>query len=160
MKQFTLDLNENVQRPVARLTNWHQFDVMLDTGALFPVWVDEEKALEKLGAKCVKQNVTFGGFGGEAVGNLYRLPYFQLGELIFPELPIISCKVKAPCHMILSASMFSKLSYEIDDEHHKLNVTIPDTQSTVRNLTIWDDNGHLQVLCTSGDESQLSELRQ
>ena len=38
--------------------------------------------------------------------------------------------------MILSVSMFSKLRYEIDDEHHKLNVTIPDTQSTVRNLTI------------------------
>ena len=72
MKQFTLDLNENVQRPVARLTNWHQFDVMLDTGALFPVWVDEEKALEKLGAKCVKQNVTFGGFGASSAPCRYQ----------------------------------------------------------------------------------------
>ena len=136
MKQFTLDLNENIQRPVARLADWHQFDVMLDTGALFPVWVDEEKALIKLGAECIKEKVIFGGFGGEAVGNLYRLPYFKIGELIFPGLPVISCEVKAPCHMILSVSMFSKLRYEIDDEHHKLNVTIPDTQSTVRNLTI------------------------
>ena len=136
MKQFTLDLNENIQKPVARLVDWHQFNVMLDTGALFPVQVDEEKALIKLGAECIKENVTFGGFGGEAVGNLYRLPYFKIGELIFPGLPVISCEVKAPCHMILSVSMFSKLRYEIDDEHHKLNVTIPDTQSTVRNLTI------------------------
>lgn len=160
MKQFTLDLNENIQRPVARLADWHQFDVMLDTGALFPVWVDEEKALIKLGAECIKEKVTFGGFGGEAVGNLFRLPYFKIGELIFPELPIISCKVKAPCHMILSASMFSKLRYEIDDEHHKLNVTIPNTQSTVRNLTIWEENGHLQVLCSSGDEMYLEESKQ
>ena len=37
MKQFTLDLNENIQKPVARLVDWHQFNVMLDTGALFPV---------------------------------------------------------------------------------------------------------------------------
>ena len=160
MKQFTLDLNENIQRPVARLADWHQFDVMLDTGALFPVWVDEEKALIKLGAECIKEKVTFGGFGGEAVGNLYKLPYFKIGELIFPGLPIISCKVKAPCHMILSASMFSKLRYEIDDEHHKLNVVIPDTQTTVRNLTIWDENGHLQVLCSSGDETYLAESKQ
>ena len=160
MKQFTLDLNENIQRPVSRLADWHQFAVMLDTGALFPVWVDEEKALIKLGAECIKEKVTFGGFGGEAVGNLYRLPYFKIGELIFPRLPVISCKVKAPCHMILSASMFSKLRYEIDDEHHKLNVTIPDTQSTVRNLTIWDENGHLQVLCSSGDEEYLAESKQ
>ncbi len=157
MKQFTLDLNENIQRPVVRLADWHQFNVMLDTGALFPVWVDEEKALEKLGAECIKQNVTFGGFGGEAIGNLYRLPYFKIGELIFPGLPVISCKVKAPCHMILSASMFSSLRYEIDDEHHKLNVIIPDNQSSVRNLKIWNENGHLQVLCTSGNESDLSE---
>ena len=160
MKQFTLDLNENIQRPVSRLADWHQFDVMLDTGALFPVWVDEEKALIKLGAECIKEKVTFGGFGGEAVGNLYKLPYFKIGELIFPGLPIISCKVKAPCHMILSASMFSKLRYEIDDEHHKLNVVIPDTQTTVRNLTIWDENGHLQVLCSSGDETYLAESKQ
>ena len=155
MKQFTLDLNEHIQRPVVKLSDWHQFNVMLDTGALFPVWVDEEMALVKLGAECIKQNVKFGGFGGEASGNLYRLPYFKLGELIFPNFPVISCKVKAPCHMILSASMFSNLRYEIDDENHKLNVTIPDTQSNIRNLTIWDESGHLQVLCVSGDETDL-----
>ena len=97
MKQFTLDLYKSIQRPVLFLADWHKFDAMLDTGALFPVWVDEEKALIKLGAECIKEKVTFDGFGGEAVGNLYRLPYFRIGELIFPDLPVISCKVKAPC---------------------------------------------------------------
>ena len=155
MKQFTIDLYETVHRPVAYLRDWHNFDVMLDTGALFPVWVDEEKALVKLGAQCIKEGVTFGGFGGEAIGNLFRLPYFKIGELIFPGLPVISCKINAPCHMILSASMFSNLRYEIDDENHKLNVTIPDSQSVVRNLTICNENGHLQVLCVSGDESNI-----
>ena len=55
--------------------------------------------------------------------------------------------------MLLSATMFSHLRYEVDDENHRLNVTVPDSQSCVRNLTIKDENGHLQVLCTSGDEN-------
>ena len=53
--------------------------------------------------------------------------------------------------MIMSASMFSQLRYEIDDENHKLNVTIPDSQSWVRNLIIKDENGHLKVFCTSAE---------
>ena len=96
MKKFTLDLYKNIQRPVIYLADWHKFDAMLDTGALFPVWVDEEKALIKLDAECIKEKVTFGGFEGEAIGN----------------------------------------------------------------LTIWDENGHLQVLCSSGDEINPSRARQ
>ena len=151
MKQFTMELYENIQRPITNLPEWHNFDVMLDTGSLFPVWVAEEETLEKLHAVCTKRNVTFGGFGGAAVGNLYKLPYFKFGCLIFPNLPVISCQISVPCHMVMSATMFSHLRYEIDDENHILNVTIPDSQSVVRNLTIWDKKGHLKVLCTSGD---------
>lgn len=147
MKQFTLKLNENVQRPVARLSDWHQFDVMLDTGALFPVWVDTEEALQDLGATCINPSVSFGGFGGKVYGKLYKLPMFPFGELLYPGLPVISYPIELPCQMLLSVSMFSHLRYEIDDENHCLNITVPDGQSTVRNLTIWDENGHLRVLC-------------
>ena len=150
MIEFTLDLYKNIQRPVIFLEEWHKFDAMLDTGALFPVWVEAENALARIGGECITRDVKFGGFGGEAVGNLYKLPYLKIGKIIFTNLPIIACKVEAPCHMILSASMFSGLRYEIDDENHKLNVIVPDSQSHVRNLKIWDENGHLQVLCTSG----------
>ena len=152
MKQFTLDLYDNIQRPVIYLPDWNKFDVMLDTGALFPVWVDEEAVLTELGAECVKDSVEFGGFGGKAKGKLYKLPYFKMGELIYPGLPVIAYQIEIPCQMILSASMFSHLRYEIDDENHKLNVTVPDKQSCVRNLTIWEENGHLQVLCVSGKD--------
>ena len=54
MRQFTLELNKNIQRPVAKLSDWHQFNVMLDTGALFPVWVDDEEVLTDMGAECIK----------------------------------------------------------------------------------------------------------
>ena len=155
MKQFTLELNKNIQRPVAKLTDWHQFDVMLDTGALFPVWVDDEDVLMDLGAKCVRESVEFGGFGGRVKGKMYKLPYFKIGELIYPGLPVIAYQMEIPCQMLLSASMFTHLRYEVDDENHRLNVTIPDSQSCVRNLTIWEEKGHLHVLCVSGDESIL-----
>ena len=64
MKQFTLGLYDNIQRPVVFLENWHKYDAMLDTDALFPVWIAEEETLEKLGAMCVENDVPFGGFGG------------------------------------------------------------------------------------------------
>lgn len=155
MKQFTMELYENIQRPVVYLSDWHNLDAMLDTGALFPVWVDEEDALMDLGAKCVDESVEFGGFGGAAYGKLYKLPYFKMRELVYPGLPIISYQINLPCQMLLSASMFSHLRYEIDDENHVLNITVPDKQSCVRNLTIWKENGHLQVLCASGDEDNM-----
>lgn len=51
--------------------------------------------------------------------------------------------------MILSATMFRNLMYEIDDKNHKLNVTIPDGESEIRNLIIRDSNGKLHVLVQS-----------
>ena len=38
--------------------------------------------------------------------------------------------LEVPFNMILSATMFQNLIYEIDDKNHKLNVTIPDEEST------------------------------
>lgn len=51
MKQITLQLNERMQRPVVFLENWHRVDAMLDTGALFPIWVRNEKYLRNLERK-------------------------------------------------------------------------------------------------------------
>ena len=153
MRQFTLELQERTQRPVVYLANFYGFDAMLDTGALFPIWIENEIGLKKLGAKLVSKNVEFSGFGGRAFGNLYCIPFVQIGELIFPNLHIISCRLNLPCKMILSATMFRGLIYEVDDYNYKLNVTVPEGQSLVRNLVIWDEKGRLHVMCTSGEES-------
>lgn len=153
MKQFTLELANDTQRPIAILENWNNVRALLDTGAHFPVWVDDEVLLQSLGGRCIKKGVTFGGFGGKATGNLYVLPVMQLGDLIFPNIHIITCDSfkESPFQMILSATMFSGLIYEIDDKHHKLNITIPNGESNVRNLTIKSKDGRLHVLCQSGD---------
>ena len=150
MKQFTISLYSDLQRPVMPLTSWHNFNAMLDTGAIFPVWVDNESLLKKAGAILSKKNVPISGIGGRTTGNLYRIPFFKIGELIFPDMSIVASPLKMPCHLLLSATMFTGLRYEIDNENHKLNVEIPDTESSVRNLVIKDENGRLHVLCQSG----------
>ncbi len=156
MKQFSLELYQTIQRPVIYLPEWHKFDAMLDTGALFPVWVDEETALADLGAECVSDDVTFSGIGGAVNGRMYILPFLKIGELVYPNLPIVAYHMDLPCQMLLSATMFSHLRYEIDDENHMLNVMVPDTQSCVRNMIIKDKDGHLHVLCVSGNEESLT----
>ncbi|MDE7273580.1 MAG: hypothetical protein K2N95_11055 [Lachnospiraceae bacterium] len=57
-------------------------------------------------------------------------------------------------HIILSATMFSHLIYEIDDWNHKFNITIPDSESNVRNLRVVDQNGKLYVLCNSNESKE------
>ena len=151
MMQFTLLLNEETQRPVVTLKNWHRFSVMLDTGALFPIWVGDATILEKMNAVVVKEKVRFGGFGGDAYGTLYKIPYFQFGDLIYPWPHVVTHKMDLPCHMIVSATMFNDMIFEVDNRNHRLSVTIPDGESHVRNLIIRDENGKLVVLCTANE---------
>jgi len=129
---------------------------LLDTGAYFPVWTDDETVLaDELDAKLVKRSVSFTGFGGTATGNLYHF-MFRLGNLIFPNLPVIAnSDITVPFSMILSATMFKGLIYEIDDSNHKFNVTIPDKESVVRNLKIKSSSGRLHILCNSGNANRI-----
>lgn len=77
----------------------------------------------------------------------------EVGELIFPNMHIIANdELELSYNLILSATMFQHLIYEIDDKNHKLNITLPQGESNVRNLKIEDKNGHLHVLCNSADE--------
>ena len=129
---------------------------MLDTGSIFPVWVQDEKILvDYMQAELINDSVSFGGFGGEAKGRLYKLPLFKMGMLEYPNLYVIAHRINLPFHMIVSATMLSNLHYEIDDENHILTVRIPENQSNVRKLTIYDSKGKLHVLCV--DETKMQE---
>ena len=149
MNQFTLPMRASEQRPIVLLKNQFFLDAMLDTGSIFPIWVASEERLKSIGGILEGTNKPFGGFGGMTTGNLYRIPTFQLGDLIFPNFPILAHSHKLPCQMILSATMFTRLIYEIDDQNHTLNVNVPNTESLVRNLNIVDENGRLHIFCTS-----------
>ncbi|MBR2214583.1 MAG: hypothetical protein IJ849_02355 [Selenomonadaceae bacterium] len=149
MKQFTLYLKDDERRPIVLLKNFFDLEAMLDTGSMFPVWVASEERLKSIGGILEGTNKPFGGFGGMTMGNLYRIPTFQLGDLIFPDFHILAHSHRLPCQMLLSATMFSRMMYEVDDQNHRLNVTVPDTESLVRNLRIEDQNGRLHIFCTS-----------
>lgn len=148
MLQMTMDLDDEQQRPVIFLGD--ELTALLDTGAFVPVWVDDERVLvEKLGAKFVKGHIPLAGFGGIFYGNMYQAT-FQVGTLTFPNMHIIANgEMKSPFNLILSATMFQGLIYEIDDRSHKLSVTVPDGESPVRNMRIVDSGGRLHVLCES-----------
>ena len=64
-------------------------------------------------------------------------------------MSIIACADlnEVPFQLILSATMFDNLIYEIDCKNYNLNVTIPSDESAVRNLRIKDTEGRLYVLC-------------
>lgn len=105
MKQFTLNLDERMQRPVIK---HNKCDVLLDTGAEFPVWVAGERALfEMFKVTLVKKNASFTGFGGTAYGDVYKIKDFVLGELVYAGLDVIVCEDNSASYvMLLSATMF------------------------------------------------------
>lgn len=146
-----MNLVKDTSRPVVMLKNWNDFRALLDTGAYFPIWTADENILKDLGGSCIRKEVPFGGFGGETKGNLYVLPNMLVGDLIFSNIHIIACSdlKETPFQLILCATMFRNLIYEIDDKNHKLNINIPDDESYIRNLTIKDSNGRWYVLCNS-----------
>lgn len=145
MKQFTLRLDATQQRPVVLLKN--SLTALLDTGAYIPVWTDEEDILASvMGGKLVKRNVPFTGFGGIAYGNLYQVT-LEIGDLVFPNMHIVAnSELNTSYNLILSATMFDGLIYEIDTKAHRLNVSVPDEESIVRNLRIVDKNEKVYIL--------------
>lgn len=60
-------------------------------------------------------------------------------------------EIDASFNLILSATMFDGLIYQVDTVHHVLNIDVPDTESTVRNLRIVDKDGRQFVLCNGID---------
>lgn len=146
MKQFTLRLDATQQRPVVLLKN--SLTALLDTGAYIPIWTDEEDILVSvLGGKLIKENVPFTGFGGTAFGNLYQVT-LEIGDLIFPNMHIVvNSELNTSYNLILSATMFERLIYEIDTKTHRLNVSVPDGENLVRNLRIVDSKGGIHIMC-------------
>ena len=152
ISQFVLNLDKRQQRPVIILDG---LSALLDTGAYVPVWIaDEEVLVTELKAVLVKKDVTFSGFGGSTTGNLYSLPLLKVGNLFYPNMHIIASPMNEKSFsLILSATMFRGLSYEINDKTHKFTVTVPSDESYVRNLVIKDTNGKLYVLCNGAKDN-------
>lgn len=147
MKQFSINLDKKYKRPVVLLANG--LTALLDTGAYIPVWTDEEDILTSdMGAELVKEKVQLFGFGGSTYGNLYRVT-IDVGGILYPNMHIIANNdINAAFNLILSATMFDGLIYQIDTVNHVLNVDVPDKESNIRNLRIESREGRQFVLCS------------
>ena len=143
--QITLQLDEKARRPIASLNWFHGCRALIDTGALFPIWnKSEELLVKKLGAVLIKRDIKFSGFGGETQGNLYRV-HFEMNGLHYLDMPIISSRLKeVNWNMILSATMFDGMTYEIDTINKQLNMNIKDNQP-VRILRLSNDDNNVSV---------------
>lgn len=148
MQQVTFKLVADQERPVVIVERG--MTALLDTGAYIPLWTDEESILiDKFGATLHKTGIKFTGYGGVAFGNHYKVT-LKLGAITYPNMSIIANQdLDTPFNLILSATMFKGMIYEIDDVNHFLNITVPDSESMVRNLRISEKNGRLHVLCNS-----------
>lgn len=148
MKQYTMKLDNTRQRPVVILNNG--LTALLDTGAYIPVWTDDEEILiSELGAELVRKDVPLSGFGGCTKGNMYKVN-IDIGGILYPNMHLIANNdINATFNLILSATMFAGLIYQIDTVNHMLNIEIPDGESNVRNLRIVSEEGKTFVLCSS-----------
>lgn len=128
--QLTIKLDDFARRPIAMIDWFKGCRAMIDTGALFPIWADTDERLLKVysQAKLIQKNVSFSGFGGKTQGNLYRIN-FRLNELTYIDMPIIvKEEPNLNCHMLLSATMFDGMTYEIDTRNKRLNINTNDNQ--------------------------------
>ena len=122
----------------------------LTQGRYIPVWTDDEDILlSELGAVLVRKDVPLSGFGGSTFGNLYKVN-LNISGILYPNMHIIANnEINATFNLILSATMFAGLIYQIDTVNHMLNIEIPDWESNVRNLRVVDEDGKIFVLCSA-----------
>ncbi len=121
--------------------------------SIVSIWVASDELLMGLGARLIKKDVKFSGFGGDAAGNLYRVN-FVLNDLIYIDMPVVAKEMdNLQCHLILSATMFENMVYEIDMRNHRLKIDTKDNQP-VRLLKLSNDNGNFSVYLADTYENE------
>ena len=145
LRQLTFNLLDDASRPIIDLDGC---PILLDTGAELPVCTVSYSVFKTIfpDAQKIKDNAELKGFGSAVTCPMYKC-FFKLKDLLYPELPILLHPMEHPGYsIILSASMFYGLIYEVDAVNYKLNITVPDNQSLIRNLHIKDSQGNMHVL--------------
>ncbi|MCR5323396.1 MAG: hypothetical protein K6E85_09025 [Lachnospiraceae bacterium] len=140
------ELDTAADRPILKLDHiFKGCTALLDTGAVFPVWTKNKKLLEAIGGKSTGKQVTFGGFGGNANGEIYTIN-LSLDSVIYPNMHIIACENNdIPGFFLFSATMFAKMQYTVDNITKEFRLDTNDNQHCY-NLKITDDKGIIHVL--------------
>ena len=113
MARIEIPMLKEYQRPIIELYDeW----ALIDTGAIVPVLSMRPKRIEKeFSGRNVKQGTQIGGLGGDSEGDVYRLPEFRIGELVYAPFEVFVPRVpllRFP--LLLSATMFYGMNYALN----------------------------------------------
>lgn len=137
-EEYNLDKTEN--SPVIVIPWFNNCRVLIDTGATVPIWVKSIVPLKIKGAIAMNRKVGLNGVGGKAEGDLYRVN-FDFGSIHFKDLPIVHKEIKvADAYMILPATLFEDMIYEINNIKHTFTVKV-DGKGYYRQFKIRDSEG-------------------
>ena len=135
MKEFSMSLLENYQRPVL---HFNDVDALIDTGAIIPMFSLPVKSIQSIfNGKLILDNAEIGGIGGDVKGQVFSIPHFNIGKLSFNNFEIfVPQKPNIKYPILLSATLFYDTEYIIDTINNKFTVKIPDNQSWERDFKI------------------------
>ena len=135
MKEFSIPLNPEYERPVINLYN---LPALIDTGAVVPIFSIYTELLEKyFKTKKILEDTSVGGIGGSANGSVYSIAEFKIGELIFENIEVFVPRKPAIRFPIsLSASLFRGMDFEFDRINEKFIVRMKDDQNLKRDFKL------------------------
>ena len=142
MKEFSIPLNPEYERPVINLYN---LPALIDTGAVVPIFSIYTELLEKyFKTKKILEDTSVGGIGGSANGSVYSIAEFKIGELIFENFEVFVPNEPAIRFPIsLSASLFHGMNFEFDRINEKFIVRMKDDQNLKRDFKLKKMNGRM-----------------
>lgn len=109
------------ERPIfnGELLNGETVSIMLDTGAMYPVWTRGIEYLKEMVPNLRDEDcsITVGGFGGDGeLCKIYTIPIIRLTEdFEIQNLPVAVCtNEKIKTDIVLSSNIFKKWKMVID----------------------------------------------
>lgn len=138
---ISLSLEKERQRPVVEL---YGMQALIDTGAVIPMISMPARAVEKMfSAQKVKGNISLGGIGGRSVGDIYSIPAFNIEEIEYAPFEVFVPHIsKITFPILLSATLFYKMSYTVDTVEGKFIIDTKDAPLK-RKFKIKDLHGEL-----------------
>ena len=142
MKEFSIPLKKNYQRPVIEL---YKLPTLIDTGSIIPVFSVFPSIFEKyFDTKLISDNEFIEGFGGKEKGAVYSIKNFEIGRLIFKDFEVFvpeRPKIRFP--LLLSATLFFGMEYNFDTINGNFIVRMKDEQNFERDFKIKNLNNKL-----------------
>ncbi|MDR2888366.1 MAG: hypothetical protein LBV33_00810 [Lachnospiraceae bacterium] len=137
---LSAEIQKTMDEAILQKLMLHKIPVLIDTGAVIPIWTGSKSVLESFGAQFYKAGVPVSGFGGGTVGDAYNLPNLTIDRLSYRDIKIVACAELGvvPFFMIISATMFRGLAYEVDIMKFNLNIRMNPGDSYARKLKVFN----------------------